>query len=99
MLSRGFFREQGAVPYLIDGTQKTCLQDSLIVAARHSGIEVSKSKVYEELEKESGAAKDQELQVAVAVMYAREKVRPFSCIMTCMHGLTYSWLPTLADGS
>jgi hypothetical protein len=90
MLSRGFFREQGANPYLIDGTQKTCLQDSLIVAARHAGIEVSKSQVYKDLEEEAGEANGQELQVAVAVMYAREKVSPFSCSMTCMHGLTHS---------
>ena len=61
-----------------------------IVAARHAGIEVSKSQVYKDLEEEAGEANGQELQVAVAVMYAREKVSPFSCSMTCMHGLTHS---------
>ena len=33
-LSRRDFREQGALPYICDGSQYTCVQDSLVVAAR-----------------------------------------------------------------
>ena len=38
VLSRKFWRAQGATAYIVDGTAVTCLQDSVIICAKHEGI-------------------------------------------------------------
>ena len=77
-ISRGSFRMQGGCKYICDGTQKTCLQDSIVVAARWAGAEVVKSKVHDDL------ATDGELRIDVAVCYVRETVRMVRA-EPCMH--------------
>lgn len=84
-LSRKFFRDQGASTFILDGTQRTCLQDSLIVASRFAGAKVVQTKVYQDLVNPATWVHETaqvahgplaELQVGHAVLYAREVVSP-----------------------
>ena len=70
-LARRFVRDQGASPYVVDGTDKTCMQDALVVGARWLGANVSKQQVLKDLKTPDGG----ELPVGAAVLYAREQVR------------------------
>jgi hypothetical protein len=45
MLSRKYWRAQGASKYILDGTQHTCMQDSFVVAARYIGCTVTRDEV------------------------------------------------------
>ena len=83
-MSRGSFRAQGAVPYILDGDQYTCVQDSLIVSARwllrYGERQVIATNVLAELK----APPNEELELGDAVVYAREKV-----IITPSHPLPW----------
>ena len=69
-LSRGFFREQGASIYIMDGTEKTCVADCIIVCAAYAGACVVKSKVTAALYGD----KKEELPLYTAIDYARAQV-------------------------
>ena len=63
----------------MDGTKKTCVQDSLVVAARFAGATVIKSKVVNDLMPSDGG----EVEIGQAVLYAREQVSRL-CVCVCL---------------
>jgi hypothetical protein len=77
-VARGYFQDQGGGEYLTKGTEKTCVQDSFYVCARwearklgHDKCKVaSKTKVNADL----AHLKDEEMEIATAICYFREKV-------------------------
>ena len=85
-----FWRAQGATAYIVDGTAVTCLQDSVIICAKHVGIELTKGQMYADMvhpEKYNG----KELEVGEMITYMREKVSP-----TYLYPFAY-WLHLLCE--
>ena len=70
-LSRGEFAKADNIDHIINGTEVTCLQDSLIVAARYAGARVRQAEVYTDLVLPLDG---EELDLPTFVCYAREKV-------------------------
>lgn len=79
-LSRKFFREQGGGDFIVDGTRKTCMQDTVAVVARWMDVNVSNAQVMVDLSAPDG----EELEIYKAINYMREKVcgRP-----ACQHDI------------
>ena len=49
-LTRGNWRQQGCAPFIQDGSKYTCIQDSLIVAARYSGCVFNAKDLHDALD-------------------------------------------------
>jgi len=69
-LSRKFFREQGGGDFIVDGTRKTCMQDTVAVVARWMDVNVSNAQVMVDLSAPDG----EELEIYKAINYMREKL-------------------------
>lgn len=78
-LSRGDWRQQGCAPLIQDGSKYTCIQDSLVVAARYVGCEFSVKQLHDKLDDPL-----KEAEISAVVCYARETL---GLSMVCMsHG-------------
>jgi hypothetical protein len=70
-LGRRFWREQGAAAFIMDGNEKTCIADSLVVCAQYAGKEiVDKEKIVRDLTSEDGG----ELPLFMAINYCGDQV-------------------------
>ena len=66
-LSRGDWRQQGCGQFIQDGSKYTCIQDSLVVAARYVGCQFSAKELHKELDDPF-----KEAEISAVVCYARE---------------------------
>ena len=78
-LSRGDWRQQGCAPLIQDGSKYTCIQDSLVVAARYVGCQFSVKQLHDKLDDPL-----KEAEISAVVCYARETL---GLAMVCVsHG-------------
>ena len=78
-LSRGDWRQQGCAPFIQDGSKYTCIQDSLIVAARYVGCVFNAKDLHDALDDPL-----KEAEIYRIVNYARDTL---GLAMVCVsHG-------------
>ena len=66
-LSRGEWRQQGCAPLIQDGSKYTCIQDSLVVAARYVGCVFNTKQLHDALDDPL-----KEAEIGSVVLYGRD---------------------------